>query len=127
MSLIQVQAQHSKLAAAATGDAQGRQAIQDSFVAGYRVVVWIAAALALASSLSAAPLIESRQVKGNYDKCLEAYYPRARNWARCDSYIPAHTGTQVESCPLTVRFSIVMPSRPRDERNSSASARPWIR
>jgi EmrB/QacA subfamily drug resistance transporter len=49
-----IEAQQSKLAAAETGDPRGRQAIQEAFVTGYRAVLWVAVALALASSLSAA-------------------------------------------------------------------------
>jgi MFS family permease len=53
----QIEAQRSKLAAAETRDADGRKAIVEAFVAGYRAVLWVAAGLALASSASAAILI----------------------------------------------------------------------
>ncbi len=55
----QIEAQRSKLAAAETADARGREAIDESFVTGYRTVLWVAAGLALASSLTAAALIGS--------------------------------------------------------------------
>jgi EmrB/QacA subfamily drug resistance transporter len=53
----QIEAQQDKLAAAETGDARGREAIDEAFVAGYRTVLWLAAGLALASAVSAAALI----------------------------------------------------------------------
>jgi hypothetical protein len=53
----QIQAQKSKLAAAKTEDTRGRQAIELAFIEGYRTVLWVSVALALASSLSAAVLI----------------------------------------------------------------------
>jgi hypothetical protein len=53
----QIQAQKSKLAAAKTEDTRGRQAIELAFIEGYRTVLWVSVALALASSLSAALLI----------------------------------------------------------------------
>jgi EmrB/QacA subfamily drug resistance transporter len=56
-----VDAQRSKLAAAETQDAHARQAINEAFVDGYRRALWVAAALAVASSLSAAILIQSNR------------------------------------------------------------------
>jgi EmrB/QacA subfamily drug resistance transporter len=59
----QLNSQRQKLAAAETFDPGGRQAIQESFIAGYRVVVRIAAVLGLASSLTAAILIQGEAKK----------------------------------------------------------------
>ncbi len=53
--------QRSRLAAIETDDPRASQAIRDSFVDGYRAVVWIAAMLGLASSLSAAALIAKNE------------------------------------------------------------------
>jgi hypothetical protein len=53
----QIEEQRSKLAAAETPDTHGREAIKESFVTGYRTVLWVAAGLALASSVTAAALI----------------------------------------------------------------------
>ena len=55
----QIDAQRSKLAAAETDDPRAHQAIDEAFVAGFRAVLFMAAALALASSASAAILIAS--------------------------------------------------------------------
>ena len=57
----QVWAQRSKLAAAETADTRGREAIEEAFVGGYRLVLWVAAALAIASSFSAAALISTER------------------------------------------------------------------
>jgi len=59
----QIDSQRSKLAAIQTTNSAVRRAIAESFVAGYRSVLWIAIALSIASSLSAALCIKLK-VKG---------------------------------------------------------------
>jgi EmrB/QacA subfamily drug resistance transporter len=56
----QIQSQRSRLAAAEVQDSDGRKAIDESFVAGYRVVSWISAGLPLPA---AAPLLFSFTLK----------------------------------------------------------------
>ncbi|HTA44632.1 MAG TPA: MFS transporter [Bryobacteraceae bacterium] len=57
----QIKAQRTRLAAAETSNPRARQAIEEAFVAGYHMVSWVAAGLALASSLSAAALISTKR------------------------------------------------------------------
>ncbi len=54
----EIDAQRRMLGAARTTDPRGREAIERSFVAGYRSVLWIAVALALASAGTATALID---------------------------------------------------------------------
>jgi hypothetical protein len=54
----QFDAERPKLAAAEAPDARTRALVGESFVAGFRVVLWSAAALALAGAASAAVLID---------------------------------------------------------------------
>lgn|SRR5579864_1039175 len=58
----QIDQQRSKLAGAQTSDPSAQRAIADSFVAGYRVVLWIGMGLALASGLSAFVLIDRKKI-----------------------------------------------------------------
>jgi len=52
-----VESQRSKLAAIQTNDAAARTVVEESFVDGYRLVLWLATGLAVASSVSAATLL----------------------------------------------------------------------
>ena len=54
-----IERQRSKLAAIETNHAHTRQAVEESFVSGYRTILWVAAGLAIASSLSAVALISN--------------------------------------------------------------------
>lgn len=58
-----VDQQRPKLAAGESGDPRIRLAIAESFVSGYRVVLWIATGLSLASALSAFILLDSEKVR----------------------------------------------------------------
>jgi EmrB/QacA subfamily drug resistance transporter len=55
-----VNAQRGKLAAATSDDVRVQRLIRDSFAGAYRVVLWIAVGLSIASALSAAVLIEAK-------------------------------------------------------------------
>ncbi len=57
----QIDSQRSKLAAIQTTNSAARRAIAESFVAGYRSLLWIAVSLSIASSLSAALFIDLKE------------------------------------------------------------------
>jgi EmrB/QacA subfamily drug resistance transporter len=61
-SIERIYTQRSKLAAIETSDHREREAVVESFVAGYRVVLWIAVGLALASSLTAVVFIDDAEL-----------------------------------------------------------------
>jgi len=56
-----IEAQRSRLAAIETHNSQTQRAVAESFVFGYRRVLWVAVALSIASSLSAALLLEAKE------------------------------------------------------------------
>ena len=56
-----IEGQRSKLAAIETKDVPARQAVGESFVSGYRAILWVAVALSIGSSLSAAALISNER------------------------------------------------------------------
>jgi EmrB/QacA subfamily drug resistance transporter len=58
-----VDQQRPKLAGAYSNDPRIKQAIDESFISGYRVVLWIATGLSLASALSAFVLLGSDKVQ----------------------------------------------------------------
>jgi EmrB/QacA subfamily drug resistance transporter len=57
----EIEAQRSKLANTDTADPRGQEAVKEAFVAGFRIMVCVATALAVASSSGAAALITSKR------------------------------------------------------------------
>ena len=57
----QIDSQRSKLAAIETTNAAAKEAIKESFVAGYRTLLWIAVALSVAGSLSAVFFVDLKK------------------------------------------------------------------
>jgi len=55
----EIDGQRSKLAAIQSKDVRAQKAVQESFVTGYRAILWVAVALAIASSLSTAALVSN--------------------------------------------------------------------
>jgi len=58
-----IERQRSKLGAIETKDVRARQAVKESFVLGYRAILWVAVALSIASSLSAAAFVSTGSAK----------------------------------------------------------------
>jgi len=56
----EIDSQRLKLAAIQTTNSGAREAVAQSFLAGYRMLLWVAVALSIAGSLSAAILVENR-------------------------------------------------------------------
>jgi hypothetical protein len=73
-----VESQRSKLGAIQTNDAATRRGVEESFVEGYRLVLWMAAGLAALSSVSAAALLASGLDRSSTSRILPKSLP-ARN------------------------------------------------
>ena len=58
---MNVEDQRSRLAAIETENKQAQRAVAESFVFGYRRVLWVAVALSIASSMSAALFLEAKE------------------------------------------------------------------
>jgi EmrB/QacA subfamily drug resistance transporter len=58
---MEIAAQRSKLGAIETRDERAHKAVREAFISGYRTVLWLAAGLAIASSLTAAMLISAEK------------------------------------------------------------------
>jgi MFS family permease len=56
-----IEGQRSKLAAIETRNVLAQQAVGESFVSGYRAILWVAVVLAITSSLSAAALVSNHR------------------------------------------------------------------
>jgi MFS family permease len=67
---VEIDRQRSRLAAAQAPSPAARRAIAESFVDGYRAILWISVALAVASSLSAAVLLRDED-GGAYSGSIE--------------------------------------------------------
>jgi hypothetical protein len=74
-----VESQRSRLAAIQTNDPAARRAVEESFVEGYRLVLWMAAGLAALSSVSAAALLASGLDRSSISRPAPKPRP-ARNW-----------------------------------------------
>lgn len=61
----EIDGQRSRLAAIRTSNVDAQTAIAQSFVAGYRTLMWISAALAVAGSLSAAVFVDGKRPAEN--------------------------------------------------------------
>jgi hypothetical protein len=57
---VEIERQRSKLAGIETKDVRAQQAVKESFVSGYRAILWMVVALAIASALSAAALVSKQ-------------------------------------------------------------------
>jgi EmrB/QacA subfamily drug resistance transporter len=76
-----IEGQRSKLAAIEVNDVGAQQAVEESFVSGYRAILWVAVALAIAGALSAALLVsqETASHRPNGQTTLPVESPHTGN------------------------------------------------